>query len=480
MALWGDNKVIFGRLKLAILLRRCRNMSMSSTFPEVRLSAPKRCFSSPIIEDVIRRQAARIKDQEIAWLFGNCFPNTLDTTVDFGRDPDGKPDTFVITGDLNAMWLRDSTNQVWPYLPFIVEDQKLRDLAAGVMLRQLHCVRLDPYANAFLRDETEISEWTKTDQTEMLPGVYERKYELDSLCAVLRLIAGYYEQTRDITYFDTRFLQTIEIILETIEAQQEGTSYDPPYRFMRCSANAVDNLILRGHGQPANRCGLSKSPFRPSDDAAQLPFLVPANAMATVMLRRIVPILQLIEGGKETAAKAERLASEIDAAIRRDAIVRHCAYGDILAYEIDGYGSHYLMDDANVPSLLSLPYLGYLACDDPLYQRTRSFVLSAHNPYYFRGQAGRGVGGPHMGLGYIWPMAIIMQALTSHREEEVADCLSQLKLTHGGSGFMHESFWKDDASQFSRSWFAWANTLFGELILHVETTFPGLLAEREF
>ncbi len=450
-------------------------------YPNLRPAPSRRCFTSTVIEGVIWDLSARAKDRELAWLFGNCFPNTLDTTVDFERELTGKPDSFVITGDIDAMWLRDSTNQVWPYLPYLREDPALREMVAGLVRRQMKFVRLDPYANAFFKDASKVSEWS-TDKTVMLPGVHERKYELDSLCAVLRLAEGYHTHTGDLSWFDQEWLEGFRLILETIEAQQEGTSYTPPYSFARSGWEVKDSLMLKGHGQPARRCGLSKSHFRPSDDAAQLPFLIPANAMAAVSLRRIAGIVKglPLPAGAVLGERAARLAEEIDQAIRANAVVPHRACGDILAFEVDGYGSFYLMDDANVPSLLSLPYLGYIGAEDPLYRRTRAFALSEHNPYFFAGKAGRGIGGPHVGLGFIWPMAITMQGLTSTSEDEVIECLSQLKRTHGGTGFIHETFWKDDAANFTRTWFAWANTLFGELVLHVDRNYPGLLERTIF
>ncbi|HEX4084923.1 MAG TPA: glycoside hydrolase family 125 protein [Chthoniobacteraceae bacterium] len=448
---------------------------MSSLYLNLRPAADNRCFVSTAIDQVTQEVAARIRDPEIAWLFGNCFPNTLDTTVHFSHDSEGLPDTFVITGDIDAMWLRDSTNQVWPYLPFLRRDEALREMVEGLMRRQWKCLQIDPYANAFLEDGNRTSEWI-TDLTEMRPGVHERKYELDSLCAVLRLCVGYYDHVGDSACFDGNWLRAVELILDTIEAQQEGTSDDPPYRFARQSNRPHETLILGGRGQPARRCGLSKSPFRPSDDAANLPFLIPANAMAVVMLRRAIPLLRMVQGGNPMATRAEQLANAIDQGLRSQAVVPHPVCGEIFAYEIDGFGAQYLMDDANIPSLLSLPYFGYMNADDSLYKRTRSFVLSEHNPYYFQGISGSGIGGPHVGLGWIWPMAIIMQALTSTSEAEVASCLAQLKGSHGGTGFMHEAFWKDNASQFTRPWFAWANTLFGELILHIDRVWPMLLS----
>lgn len=460
-----------------------------SPFHTCRPPVEKRHFTSPAIEAAIEAVAPRIHDAELAWLFTNCLPNTLDTTVTLGHDAQGRPDTFVITGDIDAMWLRDSTNQVWPYLPFISADPALKTLIQGLIHRQTRCVLLDPYANAFYREPV-LGHW-QTDRTLMKPGVHERKYELDSLCAVLRLSYGYYVHSRDAngggadnrdtTCFDEEWLRAVALILATIRAEQAGTEEvnDPAYSFERISTRPTETLALNGRGQPARRCGLSKSPFRPSDDAALLPFLVPANAMAVVALRQVAEILDAVgtefSAASSLASQASALARDIAAGIAQQAVVTHPHHGDLYAYEVDGFGSHYLMDDANVPSLLSLPYLGFCAKDDAVYMRTRSFVLSADNPYYATGSAGSGVGGPHVGLGWIWPMSIIMQALTSDSDEEIAQCLRTLKATHADTGFMHETLWKDDARQFTRSWFAWANTLFGELILTLHRERPHLL-----
>ncbi len=437
----------------------------------------KRCFSSPVIEQVIADVGGKIRDPNLSALFRNCFPNTLNTTVTLGTDDAGRPDTFVVTGDIDAMWLRDSTAQVWPYLPFAPADPALQRLLQGVIHRQVRCVLSDPYANAFNRTPHR-SDWV-TDLTEMTDDLHERKYELDSLCAVLRLSWGYYETTKDTSCFDGRWHAAMQRIVATIRREQASTEEAAQdagaYRFQRVSPIPTETLAGGGLGQPAQRCGLSKSPFRPSDDAALLPFLIPANALAVVGLRQLAILWRYVVGRPEDAAGAESLADEIDQGIRAHAIVRHPTQGNIFAYEVDGFGSHYCMDDANVPSLLSLPYLGYCPPEDPLYVRTRGFILSHANPYYAAGQAGRGVGSPHTGAGTIWPIAVTMQALTSQSEDEIQTCLQTLKETHVGTGFMHESFWKDDPTRYTRSWFAWANTLFGELILHINAQYPRLL-----
>jgi meiotically up-regulated gene 157 (Mug157) protein len=221
--------------------------------------------------------------------------------------------------------------------------------------------------------------------------------------------------------------------------------------------------------------GLIVSIFRPSDDATIFPFLVPSNHFAVVSLRQLAEIAGATGLDPALRARCLALADEVEAALRMYAVVRHPDLGLVWAYEVDGFGNRLHMDDANVPSLLSLPYLGACAPDDPLYLRTRSFVLSGHNPYFFRGRTAEGVGGPHAGMDRIWPLGLAMQALTSTSDHEIAGVLRTLARTDAGTGFMHESFDKDDPSDFTRPWFAWANTLFGELILTVLAERPHLV-----
>lgn len=263
---------------------------------------------------------------------------------------------------------------------------------------------------------------------------------------------------------------------------QAGTKEDatnPPYTFERLTTVATDTLGLQGRGVAARRCGLSKCMFRPSDDATTLPFLIPANAMAAVELDHISEILSIPGqpfSDKNTAAAAKNLAATIRAAIKRYAVAHNNVIGKpIYAYEVDGAGGMVFMDDANIPSLLSLPYLGFLDQSDPIYQDTRSFLLSEINPYYFSGTAGSGIGGPHVGEYYVWPMSILMTALTSNDDKEILNCLEMLKATHAGTYFMHESFNMNNASDFTRPWFSWANSLFGELLLTLARERPHLI-----
>jgi meiotically up-regulated gene 157 (Mug157) protein len=446
----------------------------TAPFPSRRPPLAKRRFTSPAIEAKITDVTATVKDPEIAWLFANCFPNTLDTTVTVA-ELDGKPDTYVITGDINAMWLRDSAAQVWPYLALMKQDPALERMIEGVVNRQARCVRLDPYANAFYRDGTKISYW-KSDKTEMRPGVHERKWEIDSLCYVIRLAHGYWRAGGAPSSFDAEWLAAMRLIVQTFKEQQRKTD-SGPYSFVRNGDSPVDTAAGTGQGNLAKPNGLICSVFRPSDDGTIFPYLIPSNFFAVVSLRQLAELVTAHFKEPAFAAECTALADEVHAALRAHATVNHPLFGEILAYEIDGFGGRYLADDANVPSLLSLPYLDALAPGDmALYQRTRKFLLSPEgNPYYAAGTAAEGVTGPHVGRDMIWPMGIILRALTSNDDAEIARSIHFLKTTHAGTGFMHEAFHKDDATRFTRKWFAWANTLYGEFILHVLATRPHLL-----
>ncbi|MBS1662992.1 MAG: glycoside hydrolase family 125 protein [Bacteroidetes bacterium] len=455
-------------------------------FPVVRIPEAKRKFKSLAVEKIVREVRQNIGNKEIGWLFENCFPNTLDTTVDFEMI-DGKPDTYVITGDIDAMWLRDSSAQVWPYISLTKDDKDLQKLVQGVIHRQVKCILKDPYANAFYKDESKISEWKATDLTDMKPGIHERKWEIDSLCYPIRLSHGYWQITGDKSPFDEQWLSAMRKIVETFKVQQRKDG-DGPYTFQRKTSFATDSVPLRGYGYPTKKVGLIHSMFRPSDDATIYPFLIPSNLFALSSLRNLRTLLQALSIGKDLEGPAFALENELNAALLEHAIVKHPIFGEVFAYEADGFGNHTFMDDANVPSLLALPYLQSPHLNNDLsvlhpdkrgytvYQNTRRMLLSDANPFYFKGKAGEGIGGPHAGLNMIWPLSIIIRGLTSHDSQEVGLCLKLLQNSHAGKGFMHESFHKDDVNKFSRAWFAWANTLFGEFVLKTYKEQPALLS----
>ncbi|NYF91537.1 glycoside hydrolase family 125 protein [Tunturiibacter empetritectus] len=443
--------------------------------PHARPALADRHFSSSAIEELIPQVQRQIGDPALSTLFANCFPNTLDTTV-FPGTSEGKPDTFIVTGDIAAMWLRDSAAQVWPYLPLARQDEKLRFLLEGVIRRQTHCILLDPYANAFQRDSSAPPlEWAIDNKTEHRPGVAERKWELDSLCYPVRLAYGYWQATGDTQPFDAQWREAGRTVVHTFRTQQR-TQGQGPYSFLRVTTSPNDTLALSGYGNPGRPVGLVFSMFRPSDDACIFPLFIPANQFAVVSLRQLATLASKAVHDDKLAAEASALAAEIEAALQEHGTVQHPTLGRIWAYEVDGYGGTALLDDGNAPGLLTIPYLGYCRKGDPLYRRTRQFALSAANPYFVQGKVAEGIGGPHVARNMIWPMSITFRALTSQDDGEIRYCLRVLRDTTAGTGFIHESFDKDDPFKYTRPWFAWANTLFGELVVRLAHEKPALLA----
>jgi meiotically up-regulated gene 157 (Mug157) protein len=451
-------------------------VSAGAAFVSQRPPVEKRKFTSQAVEEAIRRVKASIADPELAWMFENCYPNTLDTTVQTSEIA-GRPDTFIITGDIDAMWLRDSSCQVWPYLPLAKDDVDLRRLFRGLIGRQARCILLDPYANAFLHDpkNSKPLSWAVDDLTEMRPGVAERKWEVDSLCYCIRLARGYWKATSDTEPFDKEWARAARLIVTTFREQQRKTG-SGPYHFQRRAENPTDTQALGGFGNPARPVGMIYSMFRPSDDACLYSFYVPSNLFAIVVLRQLSEMAVELMRDARFATECRALASEVEAALAKYGRIPDEKGGEVWAFEVDGYGNQLFMDDANIPGLLGLTYLGCCGREDTVYQNTRRRVLSEKNPYFFKGTAAEGVGGPHVGLDMIWPMSIIGRALTSNDEDEIRQCLRWIKITHAATGFIHEAFNKNDPARFTRSWFAWGNSLFGELIVKLSQERPRLLS----
>jgi len=477
---------------------------------DARPKAAERTFNSSLVELVVERLGHALLPQPLGTLFANCLPNTLDTTVLKSRRDPGVVfdvwDTFVITGDISAMWLRDSMNQVLPYLRLLNvsvavgrEEEELRQVLFGALHRQMTSILVDPYSNAFtwvgpgseaghMDDLTfmEFEEGAGKVSAMQNPRLFERKFELDSVLSPLKLASGLQEvlpqEAAQRFLADPTFLPGVTSILETME-KMTSCSTNAHYTFQRNTLEPTDTLA-HGVGAPCRDTGMVRTHFRPSDDAVVFAFNIPGNAMAAVELPRFVRVLEGMAAMRETDRVLQLPWSEglNDLMARMRQLYAGIARGlglhgtmmfngdRVYAYEVDGFGNAIFMDDANVPSLLSLPLLGYLPAEDPLYMATRQHLLSENNPWYFKGKAGiGGIGGPHIGQGSIWPMSLIVQALTSSRVEEVAMLIEQLMVTSAPNSLMHESFTMDNVTDYTRPWFAWANTLFGELILRVAT-----------
>lgn len=409
----------------------------------------------------------RLPHGDVEKLFRSCFMNTIETTVEFPEEGD----TYVFTGDIPAMWLRDSSAQLIPYLNLAKEYKEIRAMFSGLLKRQFRYILLDPYANAFNKTANGHGHKDKTKQNDW---VWERKYEIDSLCYPLWLACRYYNETKDSEPLGEPFIKALNTVLEVFETEQRHNERSD-YSFIREGEYAQDTLPNNGKGDEIPYTGMTWSAFRPSDDRCVYNYLVPSNMFAVVTLRGVAAL------GKNTvpAAVAKRcvsLADEIDGGVARFGTVNHPDFGKMYVYETDGKGNNLLMDDANVPSLMSLPYIGYCKLDDPVYLNTRKFILSEQNPYYFKGKCASGLGSPHTPKGYIWHIGLLLQGLTARTKEEKREILSALRATHAGTFFMHEGFDKDDPSRFTRPWFSWANSLFAAFIIENQADLADLIA----
>lgn len=392
-------------------------------------------------------------------VFERCYTDTLDRTI--SQLEDGT--TFVLTGDIPAMWLRDSTAQVKPYLALAGKDETLRQMIVGLVERQMAFILMDPYANAF--NQAANGRGHQSDHTQMGPWIWERKYEVDSLCYPLQLAYLLWKATGETSHFNQTFFGAAEKIVQLWKLEQHHEN--SPYSFERDTDRLEDTLTHQGKGAPCAYTGMTWSGFRPSDDACIYPYLIPSNMFVVVVLGYLEEIAEQFasEEFSELAEGARQLAQEIDQGIRTFGLTKNQAGETIFAYEVDGLGNQSIMDDPNVPSLLAAPYLGYCSKDDPIYLATRRTILSQENPYYYEGDYAAGLGSSHTFYRYIWPIALAIQGLTTDDKEEKARLLDTMVACDGGTGLMHESFHVDDPTLYSREWFSWANMMFCELVL---------------
>ncbi|KAL5115675.1 hypothetical protein ACEQ8H_006474 [Pleosporales sp. CAS-2024a] len=475
----------------------------SMQLPFQRPSIYCRTFESPLVEKVIQDMNERIEDKDLARLFENAFPNTLDTTVRWHVDKTAKrksaskswgtdawlgPQSFIVTGDINAEWLRDSTNQLAQYQLLAKKDKEIYQLILGAINTQAEYVIGSPYCNAFQPPPPSgLAPTFQGDGDTVHPAyeesfVFECKYELDSLAHFLSLANQFHNHTGSTEFLNDRWLLALDTILGVLAEQSKGTFDDKDdsyrgneYTFQRQTNIGTETLSLSGIGNPlAGGTGLVRSAFRPSDDATILGFLIPANAMMSVELQRTAAMLA--RAGKKTIAKqVERWSDTIRKGVMEHGVVSHKKYGDVFAFEVDGYGSHILMDDANLPSLLALPLLGFVDADNAIYKNTRSMILQkTGNPYFLTGDDFSGIGGPHVGLHNAWPMSVLVQAMTSDDDAEITHCLSAVKNV-SMNGLIHESVNVDYSRTYTRSWFAWANSVYAQTVLDLAQRKPHLL-----
>lgn len=410
----------------------------------------------PIVQK-ISKQVAETLGTRVGETVERCLMDMLTRTVT--HLPDGT--AFVITGDIPAMWLRDSTAQLAPFLHLAHQDSGLANLIAAVSRRQLDYVLLDPYANAFNVSDNAAGHKDVFPQS---PWVWERKYEIDSLAYSIQLAYDLWATTGRTDHLQG-FVEVAKVVIQTWRLEQDHER-NSTYRFGRVDCPLSDTLTRDGLGPVAGHTGMTWAGFRPSDDACVYSYNIPGNAFAAVALGYIAELAVEVFGDNALAGEADRLRKDIERGIERFGLVDvdgHEAY----AYEVDGLGNSLLADDANVPSLLSLAMLGWCTANDPIYRATRSLILSKANPYFYAGTAASGIGSPHTPPDQVWPIALAVQGLTSDDPAEKRDLLDLLLATDAGTGLMHESFHVDDPAKFTRPWFSWANAMFCELALDI-------------
>lgn len=412
------------------------------------------------VEEIAKKEGVYWDDEHMRRTFENCYVSTAKTTTKFLENGEA----YVFTGDIAAMWLRDSSAQVVHYLPFLKEYPILKDMVKGLIARQAKYIHIDPYANAF-NEEANGNCWEK-DITEYNPWNWERKYEIDSLCYPVWLMEQYVKNTGESDIFTPEVKTAFRDILDVWKREQHHE--ESAYSFIRVNCPPSDTLSCEGKGEPVGYTGMTWSGFRPSDDACKYGYLIPSNMFASVVLGYMEKFLREQYQDEKMAEEAAELKTQIEEGIQKYGVVEDEVYGKMYAYETDGLGNYNLMDDANVPSLLSLPWLAYCDKDDPIYKNTRAYVLSKKNPYYYEGSCAKGIGSPHTPDQYIWHIALTMQGLTSDDSQEREELLKTLLATDAGCEVMHEGFHCEKPEAFTREWFAWANSLFALFALSMK------------
>ena len=412
------------------------------------------------MENLLERVRTALGDDEkLIQMFEKCYTNTLDTTVK--QLEDGT--TYVITGDIPAMWLRDSVCQLRPYYILASEDAAIADMLEGLVKRQMQYILLDPYANAF--NEADNGSCWEKDETDMSGWIWERKYEIDSLCFPIQMSYLLWKNTGRTSHFDEQFKKAIERVIGVWKTEQHHESQSP-YSFVRKDCYFTDTLSRGGKGAYVKEdIGLTWSGFRPSDDACTYGYLIPSNMFAVVVLGYVEEIAKEVLKDSALEKLAADLKHEIKQGIENYGVLENYYFGKVYAYEVDGYGQYNIMDDANLPSLLAMPYIGYASEDDPIYQNTRKMILSEMNPHFYKGAVAEGIGSPHTPVNYIWHISLAMQGLTCSDKAYKKQMLDMMKNTDGDTCLMHEGFHVDDPKNYTREWFSWANAMFCELVL---------------
>ncbi|KAI0399953.1 glycoside hydrolase family 125 protein [Xylaria palmicola] len=454
-----------------------------------------RTFNSTAVEDAILRIKNMTVDSDLFRLFENTFPNTIDTAIKwrgFAANNTEEELAFIITGDIDAMWIRDSANQVAPYKMLLKsKDGDLASLFRGALNLQARYLIISPYCNSFLPPPEADLHAQPNGAVYAVTPPYDRNivftcnFELDDFGAFLQLSHDYYTATGDLDFFGRfQWIHAVQSILAASDALRQptygpdGAWIPPAYTFQSQTMTAFGTLGNNGMGYPVNDTGMVRSPFRPSDDSAVYDFQIPANMMLARYLEAAAVIMERLPNApRGLAGEMRDMAAGVRAGIERFGVVTAPGGQRIYAYEVDGFGGQHLMDDANIPSLLSAPALGYLDANDTVYRATRKWVLSRANPWWCQGPVLNAVGSPHIKPGAAWPMAAIMRAMTSDDDDEIINAIWEVLQSTDRYGLIHESVNSFDAGQWTRSWFGWGNAVFGQLIMELSERKPALLKE---
>ncbi|KAJ5709803.1 Meiotically protein [Penicillium malachiteum] len=492
-----------GRDNPALMRRACPDYTTYASTPHAPYSSGPlhlpyqrpteacRTFSSASVEKVIEDVTSRLVDPDLAQLFRNTYPNTLDTTIRWhvngtstsaSARRNNKRDTsdwsglqtFIVTGDINAEWLRDSTNQLMNYQLLAPNDTGLYNLILGAIRTQAEFVIRSPFCEAFQAPSVSGIAPENNTEIDTVHPAYDKSFVYE--CKT------FWENTGSTEFLTDRWFKALQTVLKVIDAESQPTFnsnnlfVENEYTFQRLTTLGTETLTLTGEGNPLNSgTGLIRSAFRPSDDATIFGYFIPPNAMMSVELQRIAKVLEAFGGHDDLASELQERGEKLAAAVKEHGIVTNGKYGQVYAYEVDGYGSRTIMDDANVPSLLSLPYLGFLNQTDEIYQNTRKMITDKMgNPYYLEGPAFHGIGGPHIGLSNAWPMSLLIQAQTSDNDTEIMECINLVR-NSSLLGLIHESINVTNVKDYTRPWFSWANSVFGQTVLKVASEKPYLI-----
>lgn len=478
-------------------------------YPYMRPAPRCRTFVSPAVEAVIFDLKQKVKTAGLARLIENCLPNTLDTTILWHQLKTKPYEAFVVTGDIHAEWLRDAARQLSVYQPFVRHDAELQKLILGAINTQASYINNSPYCNAFHPPSGSGVKHGDSAIDQVFPRpdwsvVFECKWELDSLALFLTLTNEYAENSGgDLSFINENWVRALEKVLVVLRRELQP-SFDaetaaanrPYYSFQRQTNIGSETLPLSGVGNPVNYgTGLIRSAFRPSDDATVLQFLIPANAQMVTELKRLrkgffnagtLPVdTERPDSWDVFYDVIDQFIVGISNGIERFGIHEHPVWGRVYAYEVDGYGGIVSMDDANIPSLLSLPDMGFVEdfVNDEVYLNTRKMILSKNgNPYFLKGLSFEGIGGPHIGINNAWPMSLLVGMRTTDDDDEILRSLKFVMSNTATLALMHESVNVNSLGghDFTRSWFAWCNSEFGKTILHLAKHKPHLIFRSEY